>query len=160
MPNCDRLLLFSSAPMYDESFLGYLLRLTELNCLSTLSWLLQIAKIKKYLQSKLSFAFNPTLDLLPLAQVTGVGEVELAALQYRPVSLSQQFVKNYLVFGLPVQQYMIRLRHPKICTACLREKSYTRRIWDLAPITTCVIHKCLLLDECPNCGKRISWARC
>lgn len=26
-------------------------------------------------------------------------------------------------------------------------------------MTVCPIHKCLLLDECPNCRKRISWSR-
>jgi len=54
---------------------------------------------------------------------------------------------------------MIRLRYPKICPACLSESAYVRKIWDLAPVTACPIHKCVLLDECPRCMKRISWAR-
>ncbi len=29
----------------------------------------------------------------------------------------------------------------------------------LTPVTACPLHTCMLLDECPNCAKRISWAR-
>lgn len=66
---------------------------------------------------------------------------------------------DYIMFASPVPQYMIRVRRPKVCTACLREKSYARRIWELAPVTTCPTHTCLLLDECPKCVRPISWAR-
>ena len=91
--------------------------------------------------------------------LTGVEERDLKVLLYSAVSPKKRGVNEYLIYGASIPQYMIRLRHPKICTACLREKSYVRRIWELAPVTTCPVHKCLLLDECPNCGKRISWTR-
>jgi hypothetical protein len=90
---------------------------------------------------------------------TGVEECDLKVLLYSAVSANNGAVSEYVINGAAVPRYMIRLRHPKICTACLREKSYVRRIWALAPVTTCPTHKCLLLDECPNCGKRISWTR-
>lgn len=63
------------------------------------------------------------------------------------------------MYGAPVPQYMLRARHPKVCPACLREDRYARRIWDLSPVTTCPLHRCLLLDECPNCSRRLSWVR-
>jgi hypothetical protein len=61
--------------------------------------------------------------------------------------------------GAQVPQYMVRLRYPKVCPLCLRTKQYARKIWDLSPVTACPIHRCLLLDECPACRKRISWCR-
>ncbi len=158
MARPHRLLLFSSSPEPDESFTGYLLRLTELNRLATLSWLLQAARIKSYVRSNLSFAFNPFLNLSPLAQLSGVDEDQIENLFYVPVNRSRS-MGDYLVFGSAVLQYMVRVRQPKICPACLGEASYARKIWDLSPITACPAHRCLLLDECPNCSKRISWAR-
>ncbi|PYS47912.1 MAG: hypothetical protein DMF68_14755 [Acidobacteria bacterium] len=54
---------------------------------------------------------------------------------------------------------MIRPKHLKVCPQCLSESAHIRRIWEFALVTACPIHKCLLLDKCPNCGKRITWAR-
>jgi hypothetical protein len=34
-----------------------------------------------------------------------------------------------------------------------------RKIWELIPVTTCPIHKCLLIDECPGCHARLTWNR-
>jgi hypothetical protein len=158
MPSSHRLLLFSSSPVSDESFIGYLIRLAELNRLATLSWLLQAAQIKSYVRSNPSFAFNPLINLLPLAQLTGVDEADIVNLFYIPVDQSRS-MGDYMVFGSAMPQYMIRARQPKVCPACLAEASYARKVWDLSPVTACPIHRCLLLDECPNCAKRISWSR-
>jgi hypothetical protein len=154
-----RRLLFSSSPRPDESFLGYLLRLTELNRFDTLSWVLQLASIKNYLRPNVSFGFDNSLDLSPLVQLTGVNQAKLAALLYSPVDISKRAMGDFLVFGSPVPQYIIRLRYPKVCPSCLRDSEYAHKIWELSPITSCPIHKCLLLDECPGCKRRISWAR-
>jgi hypothetical protein len=56
-------LLFSSEPHDDESFLGYLLRLAELNRVPTVSWILRLANIRDYLQTKISSVFNKSLNL-------------------------------------------------------------------------------------------------
>lgn len=139
--------------------MGYLLRLATLNRYDTPSWILQLAEIKSYVQSKLSFAFDSSLNLSPLVKLTGVSHDKLAALMYAPVNRSRKTVGDYLVFESPVPQYMIRLRYPKICPECLRETGYIRKLWELSPVTICPLHRCMLLDECPGCGERISWCR-
>ena len=159
LPSKNRALLFSVDPWPYESFVGYLLRLTELNVFETLSWILQLAQIKKYVRSNLSFAFNNTLQLAPLSQLCGVETARLAILLYQSAWQPKRRIGDCQVFNSAVPQYMIRLRYPKICPTCLNESAYARKIWDLAPVTACPIHKCLLLDECPGCMKRISWAR-
>jgi hypothetical protein len=139
--------------------MGYLLRLATLNRYDTPSWILQLAEIKSYVQSKLSFAFDSSLNLSPLVKLTGVGKDKLAALMYAPVNSPRKTVGDYLVFGSPVPLYMIRLRYPKICPECLGETGYVRKLWELSPVTTCPLHRCMLLDECPSCGERIPWCR-
>ncbi|HWS99692.1 MAG TPA: TniQ family protein [Pyrinomonadaceae bacterium] len=152
-------LLRTGSPKSDESFIGYLLRLTEMNGYQTLSWMLQITGIRNYVQSKLSFAFDESLDLSPLARLSGTDKPALSSLQYLPVNKPRRKMGEYSVFGSPVSQYMIRLRYPKVCPACLGEAGYARKIWELAPVTACPIHRCQLIDECPCCKRRISWAR-
>jgi hypothetical protein len=155
----DRL-LFSDEPRFDESFIGYLLRLVELNDYDTVSWILQLAGIKDYSHSKFGFVFNPSVVLSPLSRLTGVGENKLTPLLYQPVKEPGQVIAVcHSVFGSPVPQYLIRPRHPKVCPACLRESSYARKAWELTPITVCPIHKTLLLDECPRCKNHINWSR-
>ena len=43
--------------------------------------------------------------------------------------------------------------------ACLREKNYLRKVWEISLITACPIHQCFLLDNCSNCLNKIEWKR-
>jgi TniQ len=158
MPVTDRELLFSAIPYQDESFIGYLLRITERNHYETLSWILQLAGISDYASSKLSLSSNGVMDLTPLGKLTGVEQSKLASLLYSPLKKKSQ-TYGYSVFGTAVPHYMIRLRYPKFCPSCLCESAYIRKIWELAAVTVCPIHRILLIDECPNCKKRITWNR-
>lgn len=159
MDTIDRF-LFSDEPQVDESFIGYLLRLVELNDYDTVSWILQLAGIKDYSHSKFGFVFNPSVVLSPLSRLTGVEESKLTPLLYQPVKEPGQVIAVcHSVFGLSVPQYLIRPRHPKVCPTCLRESAYARKAWELTPITVCPIHKTLLLDECPRCKNHINWSR-
>lgn len=114
--------------------------------------------IGAFYRPKLSFALDETLNLSSLAALTGVDESELVPLLYRPLDTTKG-LGTYLIFGIPISPYFIRVRYPKICPECLRESAYCRKIWDLTPVTTCPIHKCLLIDECPSCSRRLRWAR-
>src|SRR5215210_4650818 len=153
-----RKLLFSGEPLPDESFVGYLLRLVELNDFDSLSWALQIAEILDRAHYY-GFVFDSSLNLAPLISLTGVEEVKLRGMLYHTAVVKRRKMGDYLVFGRAVPQYAIRPERSKLCPGCLRESPYARRIWDLIPITVCPIHKCLLLDECPTCKARITWLR-
>jgi hypothetical protein len=48
---------------------------------------------------------------------------------------------------------------PRICPACLQERPIWWAVWDLGLVTACPIHRCLLLNECPACKKKLSWRR-
>lgn len=137
----ERELLFSAIPHADESFIGYLLRLTEVNRYETLSWLLHLAQIN-YVGFKFPLTWNGSLDVSVLKRLTGVDETTLTSLLYVPMRSSErQLIADYLVFGNPVPHHMIRLKHPKICPACLRDSNYARIIWELAPVTVCPSHE-------------------
>jgi hypothetical protein len=58
-----------------------------------------------------------------------------------------------------IHKYSVRISKAKICPGCLRQSNYLRKIWDLAAFTCCPEHGTLLIEECPTCGKDISWGR-
>ncbi len=145
--------------MEDESFVGYILRLTELNSYDTPSWIVQLAGIGKFFRLGLTFNCYKGLDLSKLAQLTGADVTDLTKLLFIPDDSGRRKAKFYVVFKATVFPYVIRRCTPKICPGCLQDTGYTRKIWELAPVTACPIHKCLLMDSCPHCQAPISWQR-
>lgn len=149
-------LLVRGSPHVDESLMGYVLRLTEANGYETPSWILKMAELEyRQLHHSCAFVFKHGAGLKVLAEVAGVGGAELERLTHprqRDSSLCR-------FFGQPVMQYAVRPAHPKLCQACLSESPFCRRVWELSLVTACPRHGCLLIDECPKCGRRLSWVR-
>lgn len=151
-------LVVSPAPYADESFIGYLIRLTDLNHYDASTWILQLANLGDRLY-KVSIAFNNQLDLTSLANLVGVGEKRLSALLFQPIKPDRPKFGNYSVFEQSVPRLVIKSQSHKVCPRCLTEYGYIRKIWDLVPVTVCPLHKCLLLDQCHNCGGRLRFSR-
>jgi hypothetical protein len=150
-------LVFSAAPHPDESFSGYLTRLTELNHYDTSAWTLQLAKLDY--TRKVALAFYDGQDFAELSKLTGVERTRLIALTYPRQGRKENRFCDCLFFGLPVPRTAIHLNPAKVCPSCLREHGYVRRVWELTTATTCPLHQCLLIDECPNCHNRLSFMR-
>lgn len=49
-------------------------------------------------------------------------------------------------------------RHAQFCPRCLKEAAYHRLIWMPISVTVCLPHQCLLVHQCPQCGKGVSVA--
>lgn len=105
-----------------------------------------------------SFLFKPADDLVGLAEVTGTVFSALVPLKYARVE-SSELTPLFSFFGHPLPQHMIRPMRPKICPQCLLETGYCHRRWDLLLVTTCPVHGCMLIDECPKCKRNITWVR-
>jgi hypothetical protein len=147
-------LLRTPEPFEDESLMGYVLRLTDENGYGATSWIFDLAGIKIKANSWFVL-YSPVFDSAALQRVLGLTHAEYDALRYvnntsrRSVTFSDQ--------SLPAE--FIRFSTPKVCPACLREANYYRRYWDLLLLTSCPAHGLVLIDSCPGCGRRISWAR-
>ena len=152
-------LLRRDSPRPDESLMGYILRLTELNGYETPSWIMKSAGLDySQLRQTCSLLFQPPENLCQLAEVAGITVPELAPLMYSHVS-SPGATPLFSFCGAPVPKYVLRPARPKVCPHCLSATGYCRRIWDLLPLTTCLYHECLLIDQCPECEWRITWIR-
>ncbi len=151
-------LLFSAKPKPDESFFGYILRLTELNNYDHPNWILGLAGLPTLAAPKAAFVFGASSKSLKgLSQLAGVDVSQLVAMLC-PMQPGR-FFGDVRFFGQSVPQYLVRGKTPKICPSCLAEDPYSRRLWDLAIVTACARHCRLLIDSCPKCGRRLSWSR-
>lgn len=142
-------LLRSGKPEADESLMGYIIRLTEQNGYPSPSWIISRTGLASGVTQSCSFVFASPNSFRFLSSLTGATISELASTAYH----------NHLFSGLPTPSASVRLCSPKICPGCLTESPYCRRTWDISAVTTCPRHKCLLIDECPNCKRHITWVR-
>lgn len=151
-------LLVTFPPKPDESFLGYIVRLSERNYYEKPHWIFQAAGINDPSNCLSSLLSRKDFDLCSMADTVGSTIGDLASMVYPPVAIRGQR-HMHRVFGMPVSKHLVRVERLKFCPACLQESAHMRRVWDLVPVTACPTHRQLLIDACPSCGKAIRWNR-
>lgn len=80
---------------------------------------------------------------------------------YTPVKGKGRFERR-LFLGHAIEAYQLNYVNygcPRVCPRRLHEKSIWWAVWDLALVSACSKHRCLLIDRCPDCGKRLRWYR-
>jgi hypothetical protein len=153
-----QMLLRTPETKADESFLGYIIRLAEQNGYESPGWVINLLNLRNISFSTCHAFMHPSSESFRLlTKLSGSDADKLSSLTYQP--LGERARNIYLFFGAPVHRSFIRPNYPKVCPQCLRKTSYCRRIWEFALITVCPAHKCLLIDECPQCKERIGWRR-
>lgn len=141
---------------YDESLLGYVIRLTEANHYDNASWVTNLARLNVNFSTGGWMILNrDDTDLTSLETLAGLRRSTLERLKYQVAKRG----RTVRFQGVSLSVDMMKLSRPKVCPACLRESNYCRRVWDLLPFTACPRHEVVLLDTCPRCCGRVSWAR-
>jgi TniQ len=136
-------LLRTPKPQPRESLPGYVLRLTEENSYDSPRWIPERAGLKVEPSSgRWADLWGLACKMFRLREITGLNETELE-------SLRRQLVPNAIV----------RLQAPKICPPCLEEENWCRKAWDVLAFTACPKHRIVLIDHCPHCSAKLSWAR-
>jgi len=154
--SATRKLVFRDRPKPDENYLGFLLRLAEIN-FYTPSWILQQANLSPYTftdTSSCSFSANPEVAFARLANLTNLTLKELTQLVHLRVDEN-----TVSTFGHRVSRYLLSQQRSKVCPACLYQSNHCRKQWDFAFVTSCPVHRNMLMDECHECGKPIRWER-
>jgi len=149
-------LVFRDRPKADENYLGFLLRLAEIN-FYTPSWILQQANLSPYTftdTSSCSFSGNPEVAFARLANLTNLTIKELTPLVHLRVDEN-----TVTTFGHRVSRYLLSQQRSKVCPACLYQSNHCRKQWDFAFVTSCPVHRNMLMDECHECRKPIRWKR-
>lgn len=55
--------------------------------------------------------------------------------------------------------YHIRFTRPQVCVRCLEELGFASAAWELSLVTACPRHHLVLVDQCAQCHRIISWRR-
>jgi hypothetical protein len=148
-------LVIRSQPKSDESFFGFLLRLTELNAYPSAGLILKEAHLDSTF-----FQYNHIWDELNtkydrLIQLMRITRNELKELLYTPTTKRSEV----MTLGRSVPYTLIGAPRPKVCPACLAQSPYCRKQWELALFTSCANHNRMLLQECHVCLRPIRWYR-
>jgi hypothetical protein len=93
-----------------------------------------------------------------LSHLLRLNPEEWRAMCYRRVPGPHRHNQRWF-YGERISVDDLNYRCPRLCPACLRERSIWWAVWDLGLVTACPVHSCLLLDQCPCCGRRLAWQR-
>jgi hypothetical protein len=139
-------LLFKSDPYQHESFIGYLIRVAELNSYPRASWIGEHAGLKLSESSMTQISKH----LRALAEVLGVPIDRMQRLGcFSSTGGNNSHVR--LSSGEIISKKYLHWPSYRVCFACLREKGYVSGLWELKPVTHCPWHGTVLRDVCPIC---------
>ncbi len=172
--------LLVRTPLFpDESLESFLFRLTQLNTYDSLNILQHLALAdpfskrrniqKRYIRDILhaplkteTYARIASLTLIdPFALYRSTRHRFALVLTPPPQAVSYLTLpdKTFVpCFSNHFQSHpqMRPLDASQFCPKCLQEIPYYRLNWMLVPVSSCLDHKCLLVDRCPNCHKKVS----
>ena len=150
-PSARSTLVVRDRPKDDESYGGFLLRLTEINGYAATRWVRRDAGMPLDLRES-TLITRIELDLPSLAESLTLDVKDLRKLAYDPITYEYQG-------SVSSPPHVLRLRRPKLCPECLRQSNYCRKQWDYSVVTSCPIHHSMLLEKCPSCRNPIRWLR-
>ena len=153
-------LLFTEEPFSDESFIGYILRLAEMNEIPDIRWIFGFIKPDKNFRTDCQYSFDFTVDTLALSRFAVITEDRLREILYVHHLRDELYnPKRLQVFGQQIPTDLICRENPKFCQVCLSESNYCRKVWEIAFVTACPVHQCRLIDHCPACQGKLNWKR-
>ena len=137
-------ILNSPAYLPDESWPGYLLRLSGANGFSGIN---AIARILK--QTNYQLIASPPASVLRRLNVS----CDLPTGHNFPVASSDSRRTKLGAHGRSV--------YARVCPKCLTNDKipYSKAAWDLALHVCCSTHQCVLIDECPQCRRHLDYLR-
>jgi hypothetical protein len=133
-------------PNVDESWNGYVLRLSGANFAQKPSEILRYAGLD----------LNGSRRVAPIeiiAALSNKSVEKLSKIHYQNDSGKTQLGGNL------ISKFYLQLRQPKVCAECIKNNGYIPAKWDLLHLTACDIHKVWLDESCDSCQCTLSWQR-
>lgn len=140
------LLLIRLIPFSDESFNSFISRTAEVNFM-TIQDLYKLADLIGKRSYYSIYSLNPK-KLEKLSHLTEIPIHDLVSM----CSFNEEHRND--VIGLQFK-LAIHTKKQKICPECFKKNRYIKKEWDLALLTVCPIHQCMLIDNCLNCQQYI-----
>lgn len=150
-------LLFRVDPMAGESPRGYLCRTAHEHAYCSPNALAQIAGLWVSGTGKVTGLDNDAA-IKQLSYALRLEPEEWRSMCYQHVKGRNRF-KQRSFCGETVSADDLNYGSPRLCPACVRERPIWWAVWDLGLAVACPIHRCLLLNQCPACKRRVAWER-
>ena len=144
-------LLFRVDPLPGESPRGYLCRVAQEHGYCGPLSLAQIAGLP-------TSGLERDDSVKQIAHVLRLEPQEWQAICYRHIPGNNRFDERSF-YGQRISDDDLNYDRPRICPGCLMESPIWWAVWDLGLVTTCPIHRCHLVNQCPACKKRLAWQR-
>lgn len=142
-------------PYEDESLTGYLNRICTSNMYERVKWVYN--DIGLLIDNQIININRLPYDheyIKKLTLLTGLSNEELLNMTYFNELGNLYNVDSYICETL-YKSYNRKMKI-NICPVCLKEQLYIRKIWELTTYKICHIHKCYLIERCPDCNKFIN----
>ncbi|MBL0121604.1 MAG: TniQ family protein [Betaproteobacteria bacterium] len=150
-------LLVRPDPFDDESPLGYLLRLIDLNGLVSGNHLLDLIAVEgRRWRSLWAVATRPQ-GMMDLAIALGKPVEPYRQLAY--TRSNSELFSTCLFKGSQIPRWALRVKRSHVCVVCLRASAHARAVWDLSLVEGCPQHNIRLIDACPHCHSALRMAR-
>jgi TniQ len=144
-------LLFRVDPLPHESPRGYLCRVAHAQGYGGPLLLAQIAGLPRS-------GLERDANAKQLAHLLRLEPEEWRAMCYRHINGRTRYDQR-LFCGERISADDLNYRRPRLCPRCLGERAVWWAVWDLGLVTTCPIHHCHLLNQCPACKRMLAWQR-
>jgi hypothetical protein len=144
-------LLFRVDPLPHESPRGYLCRVAQEHGYCGPLSLTQIAGLPRS-------GLERDDSAKQMAHVLRLEPEEWQAMCYRHIGGRNRFEQRSF-YGQRITDDDLNYDRPRICPRCLKQRSIWWAVWDLGLVTTCPIHRCKLVNQCPVCKRRLAWQR-
>lgn len=138
------------APFSTESFLGYILRLSQLNGYESPWSLFSLAGMRQHEIRTTGIRCDR------LAAIANRNISELNAIAY---SGPQGNPRRCRILDHPIVLADLSLHSPKLCSQCVSQRGFIEAHWDLTLMTACPIHQSMLTSHCSKCAKPLRWFR-
>ena len=138
------------APNPTESLYGYILRLAEENGYASWHPVFLLADMPRNQIGAVG------ISVAELAEIANRPVQELEPLRYRSPGMNFGHCR---LLANPLFKSDLRLRSPRLCPECVKEKGYIEAHFDLTLMTACPIHRKELLSACLKCFQPLRWSR-
>lgn len=149
------ILVRTPKPANTESFMGYVLRVSEANGYDTPWHILKLAGLSQSEMTRADFPVNK------FAGVLGVEAETLDRVAYTCQSSSKK--QGFKLLGHPlgssINQPLLRLFRPALCPECVSADGFTDAFFDLKLAVACPVHKRTVISHCAKCGEALRFFR-
>lgn len=142
-------LLRTPPPLPRESLMPYALRLAIANGYPTPAY---------FLTQVVTGQFSPIAQITMeiTAKVARLSDEYVRQLRYADPAEDTTYAR---LVGQRLSPYDLSARTPRVCPYCTEENGHLEALWDLAWVSCCPIHECLLVSQCPTCDLGLRWTR-